>query len=274
LAVRRNHEAQQAYPVFRAEAVRGFAYEMQEKAPGWGDILQYLYARTRNEALLEEPLISVGNNADAPAVTRTLRNEPPLEAAAEEWEVVEWQASNPIQQRDAPAWYQGLVSSCIRALSGSGFRLIRRALRGVLLSCRVTVPIAGWLIREKGLLGTGDLRPITVTKQRVFVLAGSIEGALRQWERLVGESRREISSSRFCAVILGTQPTGQNGAALSAIEADLYDLPAMLPQAHHLSAVRYLLGAYPHAPVFLADDCPAGVVDLASSRSVNGDLAD
>jgi glycosyltransferase involved in cell wall biosynthesis len=270
--VRRSDGAQRAYPVFRAEAARGFVYDMQGKTPDWGDIVRYLYDRVRHdgwrEAVLEESLVNPPKNADELAVTGALRNEPPLEAATDEWELIEWQASNPIQQRNGGRWYQILASSCIRARSGPGFRLIRRVLRSVLLACRFTAPIAGWLIREKGLLGTGDLRPIAVAKRRLFVLAGSVEGAVRCWERLMGESRGEISSSRFCAVILGTQPTAQNGAALSAAQADLYDLPAMLPESKRLSAVRYLLRAYPEASVFCADDCPAGAVDLASIRSV------
>ena len=273
-AARRNQETEDDNPVFRAEAARGFVYVMHGGPVAWREIVQFLYDRIRRdgwrEAVLEDPLIGQRTaNASAPCVRRACRNDPPLEPIAEHWNPLEWDSPDPIQQRDGWTWYRGFISACIGALSGAGFRVVRRALRGILFSSRFTAPVAAWLIREKGLVGTRDARSIAAPRRRVLVLAGSVGGALRRWEGILNESSGEASSSIVCLVLCGTETLAQNKDIRDAVQFDVYDLPAMLPQAQHGSAVRYLLGAYPHAPVFFADDCPASAADLASSRSVD-----
>jgi glycosyltransferase involved in cell wall biosynthesis len=242
-------------PLFRAEAVRGFPYFPATGDHAAKDVLQFLYDHVVRqgwaEAVLDEDLVMAAASRDSVSCrARPAALVTPVVSRSIPAYVSPGGTRPPVMVTRVPSWLRKVALWGLSACSGGNLRPLRRRVRAMLNACRLTRPMAAWLSRAKGSLGTGDFVAPEDERLGVLILTHSVAEGQALWRDLQAQRNWDSSTAAPTLVVVGNGSASAPAVRSTTGDVAIYCLDALVPAAYHPHAFAHLASAYARIAVF------------------------
>jgi glycosyltransferase involved in cell wall biosynthesis len=251
--ISRNGGDWHSHPFFRAAAVRGSAYVVADEPSSWPATMQCVYDQVHaagwRDAVVDDVLVRSSNQGDLTCRPSENTHRLPLLARPAPEEGMTRPAPAVAGPRKGPRWLHRLVLQGLYAVSGRRLQPLRSKIRAILTSSRFTHPLAGWLSRTKGSLGTGGFFALDDERLAVVILTRRLDDGVRLWHALRGRTEIAVENPQPAIVV-----TEHTTASANDLDIDVYHLPRLVPDAHRSFAVAHLLQKQRRSRLFVAED--------------------